>query len=86
MDIVEAREEYSRALKAGQKEYKELVAADREPHPSVLDDIMPPENIKTGHQILRPDHRLYRQFSAPFGRRYRICPQVGQSLRRPLVR
>ena len=47
MDIVEAREEYSRALKAGQKEYKELVAADREPHPSVLDDIMPPENIKT---------------------------------------
>ena len=47
MDIVEAREEYSRALKAGQKEYKELVAADREPHPAVLDDIMPPENIKT---------------------------------------
>ena len=47
MDIVEAREEYSRALKAGQKEYKELLAADKEPHPSVLDDIMPPENIKT---------------------------------------
>ena len=47
MDILEAREEYSRALKAGQKEYKELLAAGKDPHPAVLDEFLPPEKIKT---------------------------------------
>ena len=47
MDIIESREEYSRALKAGQKEYKELLAAGKDPHPAVLDDILPPETVET---------------------------------------
>ena len=47
MDIIEAREEYSRALKAGQKEYKELLSAGKDPNPAVLDDILPAESIKT---------------------------------------
>ena len=47
MDIVQAREEYSLAMKAGQKEYSELLSAGKEPHPSVLDDILPPEKIGT---------------------------------------
>ena len=47
MDIMEAREEYSRALKAGQREEKELLAAGKDPHPAVLDDILPAEKIGT---------------------------------------
>jgi basic membrane lipoprotein Med (substrate-binding protein (PBP1-ABC) superfamily) len=46
MDIIESREEYSHALKAGQKEYKELLAAGKDPHPAVLDDILPPETVE----------------------------------------
>jgi hypothetical protein len=43
----EAFDEYSRALKAGLREYKELLNADRDPYPAVLDDILaenPPES------------------------------------------
>ena len=47
MDIIEAREEYALALKAGQKELKELVTAGRDPHPAILDDILPVEKIQT---------------------------------------
>jgi len=47
MDIMEAREEYSRALKLGQKEERELLAAGKDPHPAVLDDILPPEMAGT---------------------------------------
>ena len=36
-----------RALKAGQKEYKELVSQGKNPHPYVLDDILPSESVKT---------------------------------------
>ena len=36
-----ASDEYSLALKKGQREYKELVAAGRNPHPVVLDEILP---------------------------------------------
>ena len=41
MGIQEATEEYSAALRMGQKQYKELLAAGKEPHPAVLDDIHP---------------------------------------------
>ena len=41
MSIHEANEEYRSALRQGQKQYKELVAAGRDPHPAVLDDILP---------------------------------------------
>ena len=37
-----AADEYSLALKKGQREYKELTAAGRDPHPLVLDEILPP--------------------------------------------
>lgn len=37
-----AQDEYALALKKGQKEYKELSAAGCNPHPLVLDEILPP--------------------------------------------
>lgn len=37
----EAIEEYRKALKSGQREYKELVAAGKEPYPAVLDELLP---------------------------------------------
>ncbi len=40
MSTQTATEEYSLALKQGQKEYKEALAAGREPYPLVLDDIL----------------------------------------------
>ena len=40
MNRTEALDEYTRALRLGQKEYKELLSAKREPYPAVLDDIL----------------------------------------------
>ena len=37
----EAIDEYRKALKAGQREYKDLVAAGKEPYPAVLDELLP---------------------------------------------
>ena len=36
-----AQDEYSQALRLGQKEYRELLMAGKEPHPAVLDEILP---------------------------------------------
>ena len=36
-----AKEEYTKALRLGQKEYRELTAAGHDPCPAVLDDILP---------------------------------------------
>ena len=36
-----ATEEYSQALRAGQKEYRELLMAGKNPHPAVLDELHP---------------------------------------------
>jgi len=36
-----ALDEYSQALRLGQKEYRELLMAGKEPHPAVLDEILP---------------------------------------------
>ena len=41
MNRTEAFDEYTRALRAGQREYKELSAAGRHPYPLVLDDLLP---------------------------------------------
>ena len=38
--MIEATEEYVQAYKLGQKEYKELLSADKNPHPAVLDEIL----------------------------------------------
>lgn len=43
MHRMEAKEEYARALRAGQKEVKELLAAGKNPNPAVLDQILPPK-------------------------------------------
>ena len=40
MDFLEAKEEYYAALRRGQKEYKELLAAGKSPYPAVLDQII----------------------------------------------
>ena len=40
MDFLEAKEEYASALRQGQKEYKEMIAAGKAPHPAVLDDLL----------------------------------------------
>ena len=45
MNVLEAREEYNRALKAGQKEMKDLLNGGIFPHPAVLDDILPAADI-----------------------------------------
>lgn len=47
MDLVEAREEYGRALKAGEKEFKERVSSGQIPYPVVLDDILQEKDIET---------------------------------------
>ena len=36
-----ALDEYAQALRLGQKEYRELVMAGKDPHPAVLDEILP---------------------------------------------
>ena len=41
----EAREEYLRALKAGQKEQRDLLSDGVDPYPAVLDDILPAADI-----------------------------------------
>ncbi len=41
MNTQTALDEYSQALRLGQKEYRELLMADKDPHPAVLDEILP---------------------------------------------
>ncbi len=40
MTTQEARDEYTRALRLGQKEFKERSMAGKDPYPAVLDDIL----------------------------------------------
>lgn len=40
MDILTAKEEYTAAMRLGQKEYKERLAAGKSPNPAVLDEIL----------------------------------------------
>ena len=40
MDLQQAQEEYAQALKAGQKEYKALLAEGKDPYPQVLDTLL----------------------------------------------
>ena len=40
MSIQTAKDEYAQALRQGQKEYKELIAAGKSPFPAVLDEIL----------------------------------------------
>lgn len=47
MSIIEAREEYTRALKAGQKEQRELLAKGLAEHPAVLDMLISETDIES---------------------------------------
>ena len=47
----EAIEEYRKALKAGQREYKELSAAGKAPYPAVLDELLPPSSTQTVQRV-----------------------------------
>ena len=47
MNMQSAVDEYALALRAGQKEYKDLVAAGLPPHPAVLDEILPENSTQT---------------------------------------
>ena len=41
MTVQAAIDEYALALRQGQKEYRELLMSGRDPHPAVLDEILP---------------------------------------------
>ena len=47
MNTQTALDEYSQALRLGQKEYRELVMAGKNPHPEVLDEILPEVSTET---------------------------------------
>ena len=42
-----ALDEYAQALRLGQKEYRELMMAGKDPHPAVLDEILPELSTET---------------------------------------
>ena len=44
MSIQTATDEYNLALRQGQKEYRELLMANRSPYPAVLDEVLPENN------------------------------------------
>ena len=46
-----ALDEYSQALKLGQKEYRELMLAGRPTHPAVLDEILPDNGMYTVQDV-----------------------------------
>ena len=49
--MIEATEEYGLAYKLGQKEYKELISADKDPHPAVLDEILEGKNAEQTQEV-----------------------------------
>jgi len=51
METQQAKEEYTHALKAAQKEYRELSAAGLDPHPAVLDEILDDITICSAQDI-----------------------------------
>ena len=51
MTRTEAFDEYARALRAGQREYKELIAAKQDPYPAVLDDILSDITTETTQRV-----------------------------------
>ena len=51
MNRTEAFDEYARALRAGQREYKELVNAGRHPYPEVLDELLTDPTTEATQQV-----------------------------------
>ena len=50
MSIQMAAEEYSRALRRGQKEYRERLLAGKDPYPAVLDELLP-EGVEAVQEV-----------------------------------
>ena len=61
MSTEAALDEYYLALRKGQKEYRELMMAGKNPHPAVLDEILPELSTETVLNIglvdIPPEHR-----------------------------
>ena len=51
MNRAEAFDEYERALRAGQREYKERISAGLEPYPKVLDQLLPDLSGETTQRV-----------------------------------
>ena len=51
MNRTEAFDEYARALRAGQRQYKERVSAGLEPYPKVLDQLLPDLSAATTQRV-----------------------------------
>ena len=51
MNTQMATDEYAQALKAGQKEYKDLAAAGKPTHPAVLDELLPENSAETAVDV-----------------------------------
>lgn len=51
MNRTEAFDEYARALRAGQREYRELISTKQEPYPAVLDDILTDITTETTQNV-----------------------------------
>ncbi|MBQ9761538.1 MAG: BMP family ABC transporter substrate-binding protein [Oscillospiraceae bacterium] len=51
MNRTEAFDEYARALRTGQREYKELVSAGQNPYPKVLDQILPDISAESTQRV-----------------------------------
>ena len=67
MSIQTAKDEYSQALRLGQKEYKELTAAGKSPFPAVLDEILgenPTEAVQSIGLVEIPADRIIGTKSA----------------------
>ena len=61
MQNMDAVEQYQKAFKAAHKEYKELQAAGKNPHPPVLDEILPGgvgSNYQSIGLVEIPSHRI----------------------------
>ena len=100
MSRKEAVEEYAKALKEGQKEYKECLQKETNPNPIVLDEILEAETgevcvnlgLEYSHwpdcrnQDRRTCNGIYTQFSSLDGAGYRICCKLDQFVRSPFVR
>ncbi len=51
MDRTEAKDEYARALRAGQREYKEALNSGRNPYPAVLDELLPDTTTESTQNV-----------------------------------
>ena len=88
-----ASEEYSQALRLGQKEYRELVMAGKNPHPAVLDELHPESATDTVVDlgvVEIPTERIVGIKSAgrttAFTASFRIRHQVDAPVRGPFER